>query len=260
MAKNRWQEQSFQPLLPLALAEQEVHVWRADLDRAAHTLTQLTQLLSPDEQTRAHRFRFAVDRRRFIIGRGLLRTILSCYLPLAADRLTFAYGPHGKPSLSNAGSQTLSFNMSHSNQIALYTVTRDRQVGIDVECIRSLQDMDQLAQRFFCPREAVRLQQCAAEQRQELFFRLWTCKEAYLKATGEGLTGLKRVEITQLPEPLPAERSPTELPAEIAIDQMPTTQWTVIQLVPRAGYVAAVAIERQTMEPDLAVSYYSVMP
>jgi 4'-phosphopantetheinyl transferase len=260
MAMNRWHEQAFQHLLPLALADQEVHVWRAQLDRPVQDLAHLAQLLSPDEQARAHRFRFAVDRQRFIIGRGLLRTILSCYLPVAADRLTFTYGPHGKPSLNNAGLQPLSFNMSHSNQIALYAITRDRQVGIDVECVRSLHDMEQLAQRFFLPNEAAWLTQGDASQRQELFFRLWTCKEAYLKATGEGLTGLKRIEITQLPEPLPADRSPTELPAEIAIDQMPTTQWTVIQLVPWAGYVAALAIARQTMEPDLAVSYYAVMP
>ncbi|WAL58063.1 4'-phosphopantetheinyl transferase family protein [Thermocoleostomius sinensis] len=223
-----------------------MHIWRAKLDCSTQQLEQFALLLSPDEQTRANRFRFPRDRQRFVAGRGILRLILSCYLPLAADQLEFSYSARGKPSLSSLQAATpLSFNVSHSHQIALYAITCNRLVGIDVEYNRPLQEMEQLAQRFFLPNEVALLNQCPIERRQALFFQLWTCKEAYLKATGEGLTGLKRVEITNLSDSIVA----------FAHNGHPTPNWSMMQFSPVVDYTAAIAIEGH----PIPCMYYSLI-
>lgn len=246
MVSSCWSELSVKHLPALAFSNPEVHIWRAKLDWASEQLAELAALLSPDEHARANRFRFDCDRQRFVAGRGILRLILACYLPTAADRLEFSYSPRGKPSLSNPKLATpLTFNLSHSNQVALYAVTCDRLIGIDIEHIRPLQDMEQLAQRFFLPSETKLLHQCPAEQRPALFFQLWTCKEAYLKATGEGLTGLRRVEITALSNPIVA----------LTLDGILAPQWTITQLMPEAEYAAALAIEGS----QIPYSFYSLM-
>ena len=121
----------------LSLLDNEVHVWRASLGLPAELIQQWSQLLSADEWQRAERFHFERDRSRFIAGRSILRTILSRYLPLAPGQIEFCYGPHGKPALSGAcGDQSLCFNLSHSADMALYAVTRDRQIGVDIEQVR----------------------------------------------------------------------------------------------------------------------------
>jgi 4'-phosphopantetheinyl transferase len=247
MGSSHWSELSLQSLPTLTFTDPAVHIWRARLDWPTEQLDQFALLLSPDEQKRANRFRFPRDRQRFIAGRGILRLILSCYLPIAADRLEFSYSLRGKPSLNPLQAATpLTFNLSHSNQIALYAITCDRFVGIDVEYNRPLQDLDQLAQRFFLPSETALLYQCPLEHRHALFFRLWTCKEAYLKATGEGLTGLKRVEITDLSHSIVA----------LTLDGRPAPNWSIIQFSPAVEYAAALAIEGRT----IPCIQYSLMP
>lgn len=170
-------------------------MWRVSLEQSAAYLQRLAQTLSPDETQRAVRFRFQHDRDRFIASRGLLRAILARYLKTPADRLQFRYGPHGKPELDSTTLPTLQFNLSHSQGLMLCAVAH-RRVGIDLEYVRPLSDLSQLTQRFFSAQEHQRIQALPPAQQPLMFFRYWTCKEALLKAVGDGLIRLGSVEVS----------------------------------------------------------------
>lgn len=185
---------------PAGLTADEVHVWHPELDPWVERVPWLTQILSPDERARAERFCFPRERQHFFVCRGLLRVILSRYLKLAPHQLRFSYGRWGKPALAcHEPESRICFNLSHSHGAALYAVTRDRSVGVDLEQMRPLPDIEPLAKRFFSQREFAVIDSLSRAQKQVAFFKGWTRKEAYLKATGEGLSGLEHVEISVAP-------------------------------------------------------------
>lgn len=222
----------------LVLLQDDVHIWCASLDQPEWCQTELAATLSPDEQARAQRFHFDLHRQRFIAGRGILRNILGRYLGKAPRELEFCYSDRGKPSLAGSNS-SVCFNLSHSQSLALYAIAR-RPIGIDLEYIRPLDDALKLAQRFFSQSEYAFIQALPPDQKQKAFFQLWTCKEAYLKATGEGLAGLGQVEVSltrcRAPElHLIGENSSPE--------QHP---WLLQPLTPDPNYGAAVAVAGQS--------------
>ncbi len=184
------------PLVPLDRGD--VHVWMCDLSRQAHQRAGLAACLSSDEQHRAARFAFDRDRERFILSHGLLRVILSRYLAVQPGRIAFETGVYGKPAVPR-GSETslpIEFSLTHSGQHALVAVANGRAVGVDVEECRREVDALQLAQRFFADGERQRIARAQGHERQQLFYRYWTAKEAYLKGLGVGLSlGLDRFEL-----------------------------------------------------------------
>lgn len=224
----------------LVLSNSEVHVWRASLEQPEALIQQLTQTLSEDERTRASRFYFERDRKYFIVGRGLLRTILGRYLNAEPTQLQFCYTSRGKPALADVGasSTTLQFNLSHSHGLVLYAVTRDRKIGIDLEQLRQTSDVEKLAERFFSPRESATIRSLPPSQKQEVFFHAWTCKEAYLKASGEGLSRLEQVEVSLVPD------EPVRL-LSTGEDSSASSRWSVQVLTPAPSYIAALAVEGQ---------------
>lgn len=170
----------------LELLPDQVHVWRAELQPDPTMLVNMAALLSVDEQARADRFYFAKDRDRFILGRGILRCILSRYLQVPAQQLRFSYSPTGKPTLSFP-STDLQFNLSHSGQLALYAVSQ-HPVGIDIEQINPDRPIMDIAQRFFSRTEQQELAALPPDLQPIGFFNGWTRKEAFLKAIGTGLS------------------------------------------------------------------------
>jgi 4'-phosphopantetheinyl transferase len=211
------------------LLPDDVHVWRIDLDQPEQQLQSFAETLSNDELARAKRFYFEEHRQRFIVGRGSLRAILGCYLGIEPIQVQFAYEARGKPLLADAfASSGLSFNLSHSQGLGLIAVNCTRKIGVDLECIRRVSDIEALAKRFFLAREYEVLRSLSPEQQQETFFRYWTCKEAYLKATGDGLFRLEEIEVLL---------SPTE-PARLQTLE----DWGLVELVPGKDFVAAVAV------------------
>ncbi|GAB4180934.1 MAG: 4'-phosphopantetheinyl transferase superfamily protein [Coleofasciculaceae cyanobacterium] len=225
------------PPTTLVLSKDVVHVWRIDLNLPEPQIQQLTQTLSPDEQQRAARFYFERDRKHFIAGRGILRTILSRYLNLEPAQIQFSYTNRGKPELANTGTgETIAFNLSHSNGLAMYAIAFAPRIGIDLEYMRSMPDAEQLAKRFFSPREHAVLSSLPTEHKQAAFFHAWTCKEAYLKAIGDGLPGLEQVEVSLVPG------EPAAL-LSIKENQQAASRWFLHQLIPAPDYLGALAIE-----------------
>ena len=185
-ARPAWQT----PPGRLSLAGADVHVWRAWLDPPADRVEALAVSLSADEWKRADRLAFAHLRRRYVVGRGVLRAILGRYTGAAPARLRFRYAPGGKPALDDQpGGADFRFNISHSNELLLCAVALDREVGVDVEWTgRPLPDAEQIAQSFFSAAERAALRAVPAHLKTVAFFNCWTRKEAYIKARGDGLS------------------------------------------------------------------------
>ncbi len=222
----------------LVLARDEVHVWRAFLDQPKPRCQRFLRTLAADERARAARFYFEKDREHFIVARGVLRTILGRYLSRVPQCLVFRYGAYGKPALAGeTDSDAIRFNATHSDGVALYAVTRGREVGIDLERIRFDLAAMEIAERFFSPREVATLRTLPTEAQSQAFFRCWTRKEAYIKARGEGFSlTLDQFDVSLAPrEPaalLGTQRGPSE-----------TSRWFLQELPLAPDYVAALAVE-----------------
>ncbi len=216
----------------------EVHVLCAGLDLPDSVVRELRSVLAPGEQERADRFRFERDRKHFIACRGILRTILSGYLDMDARRVAFAYGAHGKPALQTQPSgRRLRFSVSHSHGLAVYAITSDREIGVDVEYIRHVSGADRIVERYFTARENGAYRSLAPGERLEAFFNGWTCKEAYLKAVGTGLgQSLGSVEVSL---------APGEAPRLLTVEEGEEAagRWSLRLFKPEPGYVAALAVE-----------------
>ncbi|MGH2538787.1 MAG: 4'-phosphopantetheinyl transferase family protein [Candidatus Promineifilaceae bacterium] len=228
------------PPAELVLGLAEVHVWLVRLDRLQPAQEQLRAVLSADEQAQAGRFRFEPDRQRYCAGRYALRTILGRYLALEPGRLAFSYTAYGRPLLAAtyAGSG-LRFSLSHSQGLFLLGVTRWREIGLDVEFLRRLPDAEKIAGRFFAAGERAALGRLPAADREEAFFRLWTCKEAYIKALGSGLfQPLDEFEVAFIPGQPTCRLDVAGKPAE-------SRRWRLAAWQPLPGYVAALAVEGQ---------------
>jgi 4'-phosphopantetheinyl transferase len=143
-------------------------------------------LLSADELERANKYYFAADRTRFVLARAALRLLLGQATETAPERIAFTSGAYGKPGL--VGRPDLHFNLSHSGSLALIGISPQRPIGVDIEIIRDNVDELALARSFFCEDEHRLLCDLGAEARLLAFYKIWTCKEAVLKAFGVGIS------------------------------------------------------------------------
>ncbi|MEG5211807.1 4'-phosphopantetheinyl transferase superfamily protein [Microcoleus sp. ARI1-A1] len=221
----------------LTLDINEIHVWRVSLAQTASCLQSLQQTLSTDEQTKAERFHFPKGRSQFIVSRGALRAILSRYLHLNPSLLRFDYNPYGKPSLivAQAG-DTLRFNLSHSHELGLIAITKNREIGVDIERINPNFPCQEIAENFFSPLENTVLRSLPKHLQAKAFFTCWTRKEAYIKAVGKGLSlPLNQFDVSLAPGEPAALLNVEENPEE-------ASRWSLIELIPGSDMVGAVAV------------------
>jgi 4'-phosphopantetheinyl transferase len=215
------------PSASLDLAPNAVHIWRAWLDTSDAERARLLQFLNEEEIARANRFVFARDREHFIVARGRLREILNRYLQQPPASFQFAAAKFGKLSLP--AHPQFRFNVSHSHGLALYAVSLDRELGIDVEKIRPEFTGEDIAARYFSAAEQTELKNVSNEERAQAFFLCWTRKEAYIKARGEGLQiALDSFDVSLTPGRAPTLRSVDE------------HQWRMESFPPAAGFAAAI--------------------
>ena len=173
---------------PIPLNPGIVDLWQVSLDPPAADVAYLGGLLTADERERAERYKFDHLRRRFVVGRGMLRMLLSRLVRRPPEQLVFSYGPHGKPALvTERGDAPIEFNVAHCEDVALFAFAVGRRLGVDVERARTFADMNDLANHYFAPEERRSLASVAVGQQEAAFYAGWTRKEAFIKATGEGL-------------------------------------------------------------------------
>jgi 4'-phosphopantetheinyl transferase len=221
-----------------SIGPQEVHVWRIGLIQPEAVLQSHRECLEQNEIERADRFYFAKDRNRFTVARGVLRRLLGAYLALDPREVRFVYGPQGKPDLvPPQNCSGLRFNLSHSGEIALFAIARNKELGVDVEQIRADFASRDIAARFFAPEECVKLEALADSESVGAFFNCWTRKEAYIKARGGGLSiPLDSFEVAF---------TPGEEPALLHVktgDEF-FSRWRFHELHPGPGYKAALVVE-----------------
>jgi 4'-phosphopantetheinyl transferase len=233
--------------LPQDLLPQTVDLWWVDLAPVQDLGAELA-LLDAQEQARANRLRLAHHRDRFILAHGQLRQVLARYLRQAPEAIVFCQGDRGKPAVlcQEGGPPPLQFNLSHSGDTALLGVSRS-PLGVDVEQLRSLPDSLSMAARFFSEKEFIFLQSLHESERALAFFKHWVCKEAFVKATGEGL-------VEQLHQVV------VRLGPEIGWEALPSNDlnnWQLRCFAPTAQTVAAVVVQQQS---PLQLRWYRLPP
>ncbi len=220
--------------------ERGVRIWSANLERvSAAEREELAATLDATERTRAARFHFEMDRQRYVIARGLLRFLLGAELKEEPFKLVLGEGAKGKPFLVRAGGDAASglrFNLSHSESAAIFVLAWEREVGIDLEASARLgpgKDLNGLAERIFSANELQQWRTLPNDAaRHAAFLRGWTRKEAYVKATGQGI--FDRVAEIEL-----------ILDAHKPQPSLAINQWMVHDLRAPEGFAAAVVIENE---------------
>ncbi|HEY0549670.1 MAG TPA: 4'-phosphopantetheinyl transferase superfamily protein [Verrucomicrobiae bacterium] len=222
------------------LGHDEVHVWLAHLSAANANLASLRAALSTDEISRAEKFHFHEHRERWQTARGILRLLLARYLKEPATEIAFDHGAQGKPKLKYPANSNLHFNTSHSGDFAVFAFTRAGEVGVDIECVRNeMPRRDDIVRRYFAPGEQRQLFALPEPQRTHAFFKLWTRKEAFVKARGTGLfSGLENFEVSlDAPRVVGSDAHASEV------------DWWMAELPPVPGYEGAVVASAKSCTP-----------
>jgi len=179
----RWEDTVDWPIL----SREEIHLWYFSLN--PRPMGSLVRVLSRDELARARSIQTETGKRRFVSSRIILRSILARYLGVSPGEVSFGYSSYGKPFLAKPpGQRRMEFSLSHSKDSAVLGVTIDQAIGLDVEVSTHMPEAQALARRFFSDEESQLIQSLAENARDEAFFRIWTAREAFLKAKGIGLT------------------------------------------------------------------------
>lgn len=216
----------------------EVHLWAVRLAPADPArVAALAATLDADERARADRFLAEAPRRRFIVTRGTLRTLLGAYLEIEPARIVLETGPRGKPALAHtAATAPFRFNLAHADDLGVIAVASGRDVGVDIEPRARRVEPLAIADRYFAPEEAAALHALPPDAARVEFLRLWVCKEAIAKALGLGIAGcdLARLRI-ELPPDAPPRPHPDAPPA-------PDGSWTLRLLGLEPDHLAALAV------------------
>lgn len=225
-----------EPPESLSLATGEVHVWRVELEQPEHLLEKYRETLDYHELDRARRFHFEKHRRHFTVGRGVLRQLLGKYLDTKPEQFRLSYGAYGKPALNGEHKDSrLRFNMSHSHEVALFAFAEDRELGVDVEHVRTDFASEEVARRFFSRREVETFNALPQHDQVAGFFKCWTRKEAFIKVIGKGLSQpLDKFDVT-LGQPA----------ALLWVSGDDASRWSLYDLEVGGDYAGALAVEGQ---------------
>jgi 4'-phosphopantetheinyl transferase len=226
------------------LATRDVHVWFSDLESLAWELDGFWETLSEEERLRGKRFYLPRDRNYFIICRGLLKRLLSGYLGVSAGRVPLRYGQYGKPEVPDGIlEKTIRFNTSRSHGVGLFAFARENEVGVDIERVRDIPEINEITERFFASSEKAAFTQIPSSGKTQAFFSLWTRKEACLKAQGKGLSvGLDSFKVPFLPDEEGSVITSTN-------DSSESCSCSVTDLALPPGYAAALAVMEKQRQP-----------
>jgi len=230
----------------LSLDAGGLHVWRASLDLSVGVRERLDGMLTPGEKEQCGRFVRAGDRTRCAAARASLRVVLAKYVPVDPQSLPIAAEASGKPFLVSGD---IHFNMSHSDDLVLIAVSRGRRVGIDIERIRGLRDMDAILDGFFSDGERASLRSRTGPERARAFFLFWTRREAAAKAIGLGIyEAFARLDLP--PRDTDTTGFRVQLPLSRTVTDA-TAGWWMRDIHPAPGFAGALCVEEANPEPFL---------
>ncbi|MBV9496099.1 MAG: 4'-phosphopantetheinyl transferase superfamily protein [Acidobacteria bacterium] len=229
------------------LPADEIHLWLVDYDTIGdeRLLAAYRELLNGEERAQEPRFYFARDRRRYLVTRALVRTVLARYLAIDPKACTFSPNAYGRPDIVNAEANGLKFNISHTHSLIALSVARGREVGVDVENVVAREAPLDVAGHYFAPAEVAVLNAAPKHEQQHRFFEYWTFKESYIKARGMGLS---------LPLDKFAFHYPDDRSVGIAIDPAlgdDPARWELWQYRAQPDYLVALCAERLGSRPTV---------
>lgn len=253
-AIQMWTKLSAHQAQPDLLSREEAHFWLLPLAQPTAMLEELGSTLTSDEHERAARFHFERDSRRFIAARGLLRRLLGQYAGAPAGAIRFDAGLYGKPHLAPmAAPAKLEFSLSHSGEWGLVGISRDTELGVDLEQVRPMSDYHDLAKGNFAAAEVTALEQLPEHQQLDGFFACWTRKEAYVKALGLGLS----LDLASFVVSVEPERK-----VDIVASKDTGAEHRVSSMQPLDGFWAATAVKMSPSPGNLTadrVSRYFIL-
>lgn len=243
--------------MQLQIDPRQVHLWHLrvpEQDDAACEKA-IMALLTPEEREKHGRFHFARDRRRYLMTRGLIRTLLSRYAPVEPRDWIFENNAYGRPRIVNALPQArrLRFNLSHSASLVVAALTVEREVGVDVEHTARNAPLD-VAEHFFSAKEAQALKQLPASLQPSRFWDLWTLKESYIKARGMGLS----IPLDRFSFGLD-EGDGTTIAFEHDLDGDSPGRWRFWRMQPDDAHAVALCLERTAAE-EVQLVYFRATP
>ncbi|MDP4206028.1 MAG: 4'-phosphopantetheinyl transferase superfamily protein [Bacteroidota bacterium] len=219
--------------MALTIEDNEIHIWHADLLPEKWNTQELTEVLSEDERTRAQNFKFQCHREYFILRRYLLRAILSKYCHCNPSDLEFRYTGYQKPFISTPEYNSIKFNASFSDNLLLIGITMQREIGVDIERQHIIPDIERVAFDHFSTNEFNLFKEASCNE--EIFFKIWTRKEAFIKAVGKGMYyPLKSFAIN------PA--SPEFEKPALENDPERSEHWRIGGLTTKEGFYASLAV------------------
>ncbi len=232
---------------PQSIDPRRIEVWLAFYDELEdERLSTMAELLSSPERAQQRRFHFADDRKRYLVTRAMVRSVLSRYAPVAPTDWTFRENAYGRPAIGHdhevaAG---LQFNISHARGLIALAVRRHGGLGIDVENLVHRPVSTAIADRFFSPAEAVELASVPVEHRPDRFFEYWTLKESYIKARAMGLS----LPLDKFGFRLVQRGIRLQIDASLHDDPQ---RWSFFQYRPTCDHLLALCIERCTGSPPI---------
>ncbi|HEX5421720.1 MAG TPA: 4'-phosphopantetheinyl transferase superfamily protein [Gammaproteobacteria bacterium] len=234
---------------PIQARRDEIHIWLTYLDEIDDNRLHVAYraLLSQQELDTESRFHFPADRRRYVVTRALVRSVLSRYVPMAPASWVFSHNAYGRPQIANSSGAHLSFNISHTRNLIVLALTKRRALGVDVENFRARDVALEVAEQILAPEEFMRLAALPPGDRSKRFMEYWTFKESYIKARGMGLA-------------IPLEgfwfTYPEDCVVEIAIDSSLNDdpgRWQFWQFRLRPQYLMAICAERSEVTSSLII-------
>lgn len=218
------------------IVKNEIHIYRINLKKFDNCIDEPAVLLSADEISKAGNYKFEKDRFTYTACRKFLRKILSGYVSESPDMINFSYSEHGKPFLRDS---PVKFNLAHSNFQVVYAVSIDTEVGIDIEYKKKIPDAFHIAERFFSQYEKDDLKKVAGEKTEEVFYNCWTRKEAFIKATGKGLSmPLDEFSVSILPGEKPELLWLKSNPEDVK-------EWSLFDIHVSTDYKASLAVRKK---------------
>jgi len=219
---------------PIAIESGIVQIYTVAVDDELSNILEYQSYLSKEECDRASRFKFQIDKERFILARAILRILSGYFLGLNPKEVRFVYGAYGKPDY--APKQNLKFNISHSGDMIVLGFTLEHELGVDVEKIKTDFDALKLAQNFFSRIEIEALEKLPKNELSRAFFRCWTRKESFIKAEGSGLS----FPLDQFAVSLNDNKKAALLSTDWDVGEK--SKWSLFSFVPAQGYIGACAV------------------
>ncbi|ADG93868.1 4'-phosphopantetheinyl transferase [Arcobacter nitrofigilis DSM 7299] len=220
------------------LFNNNVHIWKIEIDKISEDIYKYSELLTPDELNRANKYRISNKKKAYITTRITLKILLKYYLDNDSYSITLYKNNYGKIYIKGSN---LYFNISHSTDMSIITFSRNNEIGIDLENMNCDSNIIDISTRYFTKRERLWIKNLALEKQKEAFIYCWVRKEAYIKALGLGLS-----------IPLDSFHVIPQNTKEIPIDNFQIKEWFLYPLNISTQYLGAMCIQ----SPNVTMSYF----